>query len=48
MNGLCYGFWPFDEGNWKDDRDDTIQNYSSKQVDFEAIQVFCDDEIKAH
>jgi hypothetical protein len=47
MNSLRYGFWPFDEGNWKDERDEVIQNYSSKEADFEAIQAFRDDEIQA-
>ena len=45
MNSLCFGFWPFDEGNWKDD---SIQNYSSAEIDFEAIRAFRDDEIAAH
>jgi hypothetical protein len=46
MNSLRYGFWPFDEGNWKDDRDEIFQNYSSKDVDFEAIRAFCDEGIR--
>ncbi|KAF8801619.1 hypothetical protein BYT27DRAFT_7013337, partial [Phlegmacium glaucopus] len=48
MNSLRYGFWPFDEGNWEDDRDDTIQNYATEQTDIEAIRSFRDDEIRAH
>ena len=48
MNSLRYGFWPFDEGDWKDDRDDSIQNYSSEELDLEAIRAFRDDEIQAH
>jgi hypothetical protein len=48
MDSLRYGFWPFDEGNWTDDCDDTIQNYSTKEIDFEAIRAFRDDEIRAH
>ena len=47
MDGLRHGFWPFDEGNWKDDRDDVVQNYASKEVDLEAIRAFRDDEIQA-
>jgi hypothetical protein len=47
MNSLRYGFWPFDEGNWKDDHEDIIQNYSTKEDDFEAIRAFRDDEIQA-
>ena len=48
MNSLHYGFWPFDEGNWKDDYDDVIQNYSMKEANFKAIWAFHDDEIQAH
>ena len=47
MDSLRYGFWPFDEGNWKDDRDDVVLNYSSEEVDFKAIRDFRDDEIRA-
>ncbi|KAF8807971.1 hypothetical protein BYT27DRAFT_7009065, partial [Phlegmacium glaucopus] len=48
MNSLCYGFWPFDEGNWEDNCDNAIQNYTSEQTDIDAIQSFRDDEIQAH
>ena len=37
MNGLRYGFWPFDEGNWKDEHEEIIHNYCSKEEDFNAI-----------
>ena len=47
MRGLREGFWPFDEGNWKDDHEDTIKNYSTKEEDLEAIRAFRDDEIQA-
>ena len=47
MDSLRQGFWPFDEGNWKDDRDEVLQNYSSKEIDFETIRAFRDDEIQA-
>ncbi|KAF8805359.1 hypothetical protein BYT27DRAFT_7258470 [Phlegmacium glaucopus] len=47
MNSLRYGFWPFDEGNWEDNHDNTIQNYASEQADMEAIRSFRDDEIEA-
>jgi hypothetical protein len=47
MNSLRYGFWPFDEGNWDDDHDKSIQNYSTEESDFEAIRAFRDDEIQA-
>lgn len=48
MDSLRHGFWPFDKGSWKDDHDEAIQNYSSKEVDLEAIRAFRDDEIQAH
>lgn len=47
MDSLHHGFWPFDEGVWKDDRDEVIENYSTKEVDLEAIRVFRDEEIRA-
>ena len=47
MNSLRSGFWPFDEGNWKDDHGEVLQNYSTKEVDLEAIRAFRDDEIQA-
>ena len=47
MNSLRYGFWPFDEGNWDDDHDEPIQNYSTKDGDVEAIRAFQDDDIGA-
>ena len=46
MDSLRYGFWPFDEGNWNDDRDEVVKNYSSEEVDFKAICDFRDDEIR--
>ena len=46
MDSLCFRFWPFDEGNWKDEQDDAIKNYSSEEIDFEAVRAFRDDEIK--
>lgn len=36
MDSLRYGFWPFDEGNWKDDRDDIVHNYPSSEIDLKA------------
>ena len=47
MDSLRHGFWPFDEGDWKDDCDDIIQNYSSEEIDLNAIRAFQDDEIQA-
>ena len=26
MGSLRHSFWPFDEGNWKDDHDEVMQN----------------------
>ena len=46
MNGLRFGFWPFDEGNWKDDQDEAIKNYTSEEIDYEAVRAFRDDEIE--
>jgi hypothetical protein len=46
MNSLRYGFWPFDEGVWEDDRD-IIQNYSSSKIDIDAIRAFRDREVDA-
>ena len=47
MDGLRYGFWPFDEGNWSDEQEDIIPNYCTKEEDFEAIRGFRDEEIQA-
>ena len=47
MNSLRNGFWPFDEGNWKDDCDEVTQNYPMKEEDLDAIRAFRDDEIQA-
>ncbi|KAF8811955.1 hypothetical protein BYT27DRAFT_7025313, partial [Phlegmacium glaucopus] len=47
MNSLRYGFWPFDEGNWEDDRVDSIPNYATEQADIDTIRAFRDDEIQA-
>jgi hypothetical protein len=47
MRSLREGFWPFDEGIWKDDHVEAIKNYSSKEADLEAIRAFRDDEIQA-
>jgi hypothetical protein len=46
MDSLRYGFWPFDEGNWKDDRDDVIHNYPSTEADLKAIREFRDEEVR--
>lgn len=46
MDSLRYGFWPFDEGNWKDDREDVFHNYPLKEVDIKAIREFRDEEVR--
>ena len=47
MDSLRHGFWPFDEGMWKDDHNDIVHNYPAKDADVKAIQNFRDDEIQA-
>lgn len=47
MDSLRYGFWTFDKGNWKDDHNDIIPNYSSKDINIQAIRAFRDDKIQA-
>jgi hypothetical protein len=45
MQGLCEGFWPFDEGEWKIELEEVIPNYASSAEDAEAIRAFCNHEI---
>jgi len=45
MKGLCKGFWPFDEGEWDLAEKDFLHNYSSEDLDLEAIQAFHDKEV---
>ena len=47
MSSLRNGFWPFDEGIWKDDHKEVIENYPMKDGDIEAIRAFRDDEVQA-
>lgn len=48
MNGLRFGFWPLDEGEWKAELEDKVDNYSSEPVDLDAIRNFRDKEQLAH
>jgi hypothetical protein len=45
MRGLREGFWPFDKGEWDLDEKDFLCNYSSKELDLEAIHTFHDREV---
>jgi len=45
MTGLREGFWPFDEGDWKIESEEIPENYSSEEIDLEAIQAFRDKEV---
>ncbi|KAF8814811.1 hypothetical protein BYT27DRAFT_7054788, partial [Phlegmacium glaucopus] len=43
IKSLREGFWPFDEGEWNDD-DEEVNNYSTEEVDLDAIRAFRDKE----
>jgi hypothetical protein len=45
MKGLREGFWPFDEGEWDLAEQDFLRNYSSDDLDLEAIRAFRDKEV---
>ena len=47
MSSLRNGFWPFDEGIWKNDHKEVIENYPMKDGDIEAIRAFRDGEVQA-
>jgi hypothetical protein len=47
MKGLCKGFWPFDEGEWKVKLKEVIPSYDCDPEDAEAIWAFRDREITA-
>ena len=47
MKGLREGFWPFDEGEWKVEREEVIPSYDCDPDDAEAIRAFRDREIAA-
>ena len=40
MKGLCEGFWPCDEGDWKVKLEEVIPEYESSPKDAEAIRAF--------
>jgi hypothetical protein len=46
MRSLREGFWPFDEGIWEDAQED-MSNYSSDDIDLDAIRAFRDKECSA-
>ena len=41
------GFWPFDEGDWKVEESEKIQNFADDDLDIEAICSFRDKELAA-
>jgi hypothetical protein len=45
MRGLREGFWPFDEGEWNLVEKEYLHNYSSEDLDLDAICAFRDKEI---
>ena len=47
MTGLCEGFWPFNEGDWKIELEEVIPDYNYNAEDAEAIRAFQDCEIAA-
>ena len=47
MHGLRNGFWPFDEGEWRDELSDISENYASEDIDLDAIRLFRDKELSA-
>ncbi|KAF5368147.1 hypothetical protein D9615_010186 [Tricholomella constricta] len=47
VTGLREGFWPFDEGDWKAEVADKMDNYSVEDLDLKAIRNFRDKEMKA-
>ena len=47
MQGLREGFWPFDEGDWKNDQNDLSDNFATLPEDLAAIRSFRDKELQA-
>jgi hypothetical protein len=47
LTGLRDGFWPLDDGEWKIELEEVIDNYSTDERDLEAIRAFRDREIGA-
>ena len=44
MTGLREGFWPLDDGEWKAELEEVIDNYSTDEDDLNVISAFCDKE----
>ncbi|OCH83580.1 hypothetical protein OBBRIDRAFT_702714, partial [Obba rivulosa] len=42
--GLRNGFWPLDDGEWKIELEEVIDNYSSEPADLDSIRAFRDKE----
>ena len=47
MQGLQEGFWPFDEGDWKNDQNDLSDNFATLPEALAAIRSFRDKELQA-
>ena len=47
MKGLCEGFWPFDDGEWKIEVEEIVKNYLMDPEDIEQVHVFRDRKIAA-
>jgi hypothetical protein len=47
MQGLREGFWPLDEGEWKLEIEDKVENYPCDDIDLDSICAFRDHEIAA-
>jgi hypothetical protein len=47
MKGLREGFWPLDEGDWKAELEDKVENYPCDDIDMDSIRAFRDREIEA-
>ncbi|KIJ99243.1 hypothetical protein K443DRAFT_63230, partial [Laccaria amethystina LaAM-08-1] len=48
MTGLRNGFWPLDDGEWKVELEEVIDNYSTDEGDLDAIRNFRDKERSAN
>ena len=48
MKGLRDGFWPFDEGEWKEEQQDITDNFTFLPEDLQAIRCFQDKELSAN
>jgi hypothetical protein len=47
MQGLQEGFWPFDEGDWKNKQNELSDNFAFLPEDLAAIRSFRDKELRA-